>query len=76
MSDHHLIGLLLGTEEDWPTAFEAIVRRLGAVRGGTGAEHRFDVERMVMRSTSKECSAPVPPRPGDRPARLLVLPPP
>ena len=27
----HLIGLLLGTEEDWPTAFEAIVRRLGAV---------------------------------------------
>ena len=30
MSDTtHLIGLLLGTEEDWPTAFESIVRRLG-----------------------------------------------
>src|SRR5204863_6308078 len=28
-----LIGLLLGTEEDWPAAFEALVRRLGAVDG-------------------------------------------
>ena len=37
MSDHqHLIGLLLGTEEDWPTAFEAIVRRLGPVADGAG----------------------------------------
>ena len=25
----HLIGLLLGTENDWPTAFETLVRRLG-----------------------------------------------
>ena len=25
----HLIGLLLGTEEDWPTAFETLVSRLG-----------------------------------------------
>ncbi len=28
-SDRHLIGLLLGTEEDWPHAFEEIIRRLG-----------------------------------------------
>jgi len=27
------IGLLLGTEEDWPTAFEALVSRLGPVEG-------------------------------------------
>jgi hypothetical protein len=48
MSDHHLIGLLLGTEEDWPTAFEAIVRRLGAVDGGNGVQHHFDVERITV----------------------------
>ena len=24
----HLIGMLLGTEEDWPSAFEQLVRRL------------------------------------------------
>jgi len=28
-----LIGLLLGTEEDWPAAFEALVARLGPVDG-------------------------------------------
>ena len=27
----HLIGLLLGTEEDWPTAFETLISRLGPV---------------------------------------------
>ena len=47
MSDH-LIGLLLGTEEDWPTAFESIVRRLGPVTDGAGAEHRFSVERVTI----------------------------
>jgi hypothetical protein len=44
----HLIGLLLGTEEDWPSAFEAIVRRLGPVTGPNGIEHRYDVERMTI----------------------------
>src|SRR4051812_36467866 len=49
MSDHkHLIGLLLGTEEDWPTALEAIVRRLGTVHDGTGAAHQYDVERITV----------------------------
>jgi hypothetical protein len=31
--DDALIGLLLGTEDDWPTAFEALVSRLGPVDG-------------------------------------------
>src|SRR4249920_1417227 len=49
MSDTtHLIGLLLGTEEDWPTAFEAIVRRLGVVPDAKGIDHRFDVERISI----------------------------
>jgi hypothetical protein len=41
----HLIGLLLGTEEDWPTAFEALVARAGPLeyRGDT---HELDVERI------------------------------
>jgi hypothetical protein len=46
--DRHLIGLLLGTEEDWPTAFEAIVRRMGAVLDGEGHEHSYDVERITI----------------------------
>jgi hypothetical protein len=44
----HLIGLLLGTEEDWPTAFESIVRRLGPVPDASGGSHRFDVERVTI----------------------------
>jgi hypothetical protein len=44
----HLLGLLLGTEEDWPTAFEALVRRLGPVTDGTGATHTYDVERITI----------------------------
>ena len=43
----HLIGLLLGTENDWPTAFEALVHRMGAVSGPTGS-HSFDVERVTI----------------------------
>ena len=39
----HLIGLLLGTENDWPTAFESIIRRMGSV-----GEHAFDVERVTI----------------------------
>jgi hypothetical protein len=32
--NRHLVGLLLGTEEDWPRAFETILRRTGPVRSG------------------------------------------
>jgi hypothetical protein len=44
----HLIGLLLGTEDDWPTAFEEILRRLGPVQDPAGGSHEFDVERITI----------------------------
>src|SRR4051795_5845749 len=54
MSDEtrHLIGLLLGTENDWPSAFEAIVHRMGRV-----GEHAFDVERVTIEPFSLRQSA-------------------
>jgi hypothetical protein len=48
VTNAHLIGLLLGTEDDWPTAFEAIMRRVGPVTDGTGGEHTYDVERITI----------------------------
>jgi hypothetical protein len=49
MSDTtHLVGLLLGTEQDWPTAFEAIMRSVGTVTDAMGSEHSYDVERMTI----------------------------
>ena len=44
----HLLGLLLGTENDWPSVFEALVRRLGPVTDGTGNVHSYDVERITV----------------------------
>jgi hypothetical protein len=44
----HLIGLLLGTENDWPAAFEALLRRVGTVTDGLGEPHTFDVERVTI----------------------------
>jgi hypothetical protein len=43
----HLLGLLLGTEEDWPRAFEELVRRLGPVRAD-GREHALSTERITI----------------------------
>jgi hypothetical protein len=43
-----LIGLLLGTEEDWPRAFEEILRRLGPVTGPGGTRHIFHTERITI----------------------------
>jgi hypothetical protein len=43
-----LIGLLLGTEEDWPAAFTEILRRLGPVAGPDGVKHWLDVERITI----------------------------
>jgi hypothetical protein len=43
----HLLGLLLGTEEDWPLAFEELVRRLGPVSHG-GADHTLGTERITI----------------------------
>ncbi len=46
MTDH-LIGLLLGAEEDWPQAFEAILRRVGPVEHG-GTTHTISSERLTI----------------------------
>ncbi len=44
----HSLGLLLGTEEDWPSAFESLVRRFDpALRWGDDT-HRYDVERITI----------------------------
>jgi hypothetical protein len=44
----HLIGLLLGTEEDWPRAFEALIGRLGAIADASGHRHRIATERITI----------------------------
>jgi hypothetical protein len=59
----HLIGLLLGTEEDWPRAFEEILRRLGPVNGTDGSKHAFDTERITIEPFSLR----------DRPRHDLVI---
>ena len=48
MRRSHLIGLLLGTEQDWPAAFEALVRRVGTVTDGVDTEHAFATERITI----------------------------
>src|SRR5579872_4780795 len=59
----HLIGLLLGTEEDWPRAFEEVVRRMGPVTGPGGTRHAFDCERITIEPFSLR----------DRPRYNLVI---
>ena len=48
MSAHHLIGLLLGTEEDWPSTFEAIMRKLAPGVSYEGEQHTFSTERVTI----------------------------
>ena len=43
----HLIGLLLGAEEDWPQAFEQILRFVGPL-DVDGTEHRLASERLTI----------------------------
>ena len=45
--EEHLVGLLLGTEEDWPRAFETIAERLGVFRHD-GRDHRLTTERVTI----------------------------
>ena len=48
MSKTHLIGMLLGVEEDWPAAFEALLGRADlSIREG-GETHRFTTERVTI----------------------------
>ena len=44
----HLIGLLLGTEDDWPVAFETLISRLGPITDASGHRHRIATERITM----------------------------
>src|SRR3954467_9843155 len=44
----HTIGLLLGTEDDWPRAYEALLRRLGVVTGPDGRTHRATSVRVTI----------------------------
>jgi hypothetical protein len=43
----HLIGLLLGAEEDWPRAFETILRMVGPVHTGDQV-HTVSSERLTI----------------------------
>ena len=44
----HTIGLLLGTEDDWPRAYAALLRRLGVVTGPDGRSHRTSSVRVTI----------------------------
>jgi hypothetical protein len=44
----HTIGLLLGTENDWPRAYEALLRRLGVVTSADGRKHRMQSVRVTI----------------------------
>jgi hypothetical protein len=44
----HTIGLLLGTEDDWPRAYEALLRRLGVVKDDAGRSHEVNSIRVTI----------------------------
>ncbi|MFG1606659.1 RimK family alpha-L-glutamate ligase [Actinoplanes sp. NPDC049265] len=44
----HTIGLLLGTEDDWPRAYEALLRRVGAIKDDNGRTHDVRSERVTI----------------------------
>jgi hypothetical protein len=46
MAREHVIGLLLGPEDDWSTAFEHLLAQVGEVDGADG-RHAFRAERIV-----------------------------
>ena len=46
MSINKKIGLLLGDEEDWPTAFELLARKLGSTVAYRRKEYEVAVERI------------------------------
>jgi hypothetical protein len=59
----HLVGLLLGTEDDWPRAFEYLLGGLGPVADGAGRRHLFSTERLTIEPFSLR----------DRPRTDLVI---
>jgi hypothetical protein len=44
----HLVGLLLGTEDDWPLAFEHLITGIGPVCDDAGRRHSFATERLTI----------------------------
>jgi hypothetical protein len=58
----HVVGLLLGTEDDWPRAYETLVGRLGPV-SYDGAAHRLATERVTIEPFNLH----------DRPRHALVI---
>jgi hypothetical protein len=44
----HRLGLLLGTENDWPRAFADLIERLGPVVDGNDVRHQFTVDRITI----------------------------
>ncbi|MET7403108.1 hypothetical protein ABZS66_57485 [Dactylosporangium sp. NPDC005572] len=44
----HLIGLLLGTEQDWPRAYETLIARLGPIPGPDGTGHTLRTTRVTI----------------------------
>jgi hypothetical protein len=44
----HTIGLLLGTEDDWPRAYQSLLRRVGAIKDDTGRTHEVRSERVTI----------------------------
>ena len=44
---NHLIGLLLGAEEDWPRAFETVQKMVGRLTYD-GADHTVSTERLKI----------------------------
>jgi len=44
----HTIGLLLGTEDDWPRAYEALLRRVGAIGTEDGVKHTVRSVRVTI----------------------------
>jgi hypothetical protein len=44
----HLIGMLLGTEDDWPAAFEQYLARLAPAIDWGGTLNRVDTERITI----------------------------
>ncbi len=59
----HLIGLLLGTEEDWPRAFETLLARLGPITDSAGNTHRMSSSRITIEPFNLR----------DRPRHALVI---
>src|SRR5690349_19772429 len=59
----HIVGLLLGMEDDWPRAYEALARRLGSVLGPDGNTHRVRTVRVTVEPFSLR----------DRPRHSLVI---